>query len=69
MSQLTPEEKKVARQVLEGLLIKHAATKWNRPGAAAMDAPAASKAPLPVASTTTPIAAGSKRKPAKEAAR
>jgi len=28
MSQLTPEEKEVARAVLEGLLLKHVARKW-----------------------------------------
>jgi transcriptional regulator with XRE-family HTH domain len=65
MSQLTPEEKEVARQVLEGLLIKHAATKWNRLGSGAAGVPAAGKVPPPVAPTTT----GSKRKPVKEAAR
>lgn len=29
MSQLTPEEKEVARAVLEGLLLKHAARQWS----------------------------------------
>ncbi len=66
MSQLTPEEKEVARQVLEGLLIKHAATKWNRPGSAAAGTPAAKTLPTPAAA---PVATSSKRKPAKEAAR
>lgn len=32
MSQLTPEEKEVARAVLEGLLLKHVAHKWSSPG-------------------------------------
>jgi transcriptional regulator with XRE-family HTH domain len=31
MSQLTPEEKEVARAVLEGLLLKHVARKWSSP--------------------------------------
>lgn len=31
MSQLTPEEKEVARVVLEGLLLKHAANQWMTP--------------------------------------
>ena len=31
MGQLTPEEKEVARAVLEGLLIKHVARKWSSP--------------------------------------
>lgn len=35
MSQLSPEEKEVARAVLEGLLIKHVAYKWNKPAPAA----------------------------------
>jgi hypothetical protein len=34
MSQLTPEEKDVARAVLEGLLLKHAANQWSTPRAA-----------------------------------
>jgi hypothetical protein len=29
MAQLSPEEKSVARAVLEGLLLKHAAWQWN----------------------------------------
>ena len=29
MAQLSPEEKSVARAVLEGLLLKHAARQWN----------------------------------------
>lgn len=33
MSQLTPEEKEVARAVLEGLLLKHVAHKWSGSGA------------------------------------
>ncbi|WP_197046836.1 hypothetical protein [Paucibacter sp. KBW04] len=32
MSQFTPEEKQVARAVLEGLLLKHAARQWGGPG-------------------------------------
>ena len=35
MNQLTPDEKAVARAVLEGLLLKHVARKWNSPGAIA----------------------------------
>ncbi|MEY3202297.1 MAG: hypothetical protein RIR70_1847 [Pseudomonadota bacterium] len=35
MGQLTPEEKEVARAVLEGLLIKHVARKWSSPGQSA----------------------------------
>lgn len=31
MSQLTPEEKEVARAVLEGLLLKHVARQWVGP--------------------------------------
>jgi|CXWL01.1.fsa_nt_gi transcriptional regulator with XRE-family HTH domain len=31
MSQLTPEEKEVARAVLEGLLLKHVARQWAGP--------------------------------------
>jgi hypothetical protein len=31
MSQLSPEEKEVARAVLEGLLLKHAARRWGGP--------------------------------------
>jgi hypothetical protein len=31
MSQLTPEEKSVARAVLEGLILKHAAHQWAGP--------------------------------------
>ena len=34
MGQLTPEEKEVARAVLEGLLIKHVARKWSSPAQA-----------------------------------
>jgi transcriptional regulator with XRE-family HTH domain len=68
MNQLTPEEKEVARQVLEGLLIKHVAAKWNRQGTAAASPPAtAKKAPLP-GPAATPATASAKRKPAKEAA-
>ena len=59
MSQLTPEEKEVARQVLEGLLIKHVATKWHRSTTTTAKA-------LPA---VTPATTGSKRKSAKEAAR
>jgi transcriptional regulator with XRE-family HTH domain len=62
MSQLTPEEKNVARAVLEGLLIKHVATKWNRPSTAAAKT-------LPTLTPTSAAAGSSKRKPAKEAAR
>jgi transcriptional regulator with XRE-family HTH domain len=32
MSQLTPEEKEIARAVLEGLLLKHVARKWSSTG-------------------------------------
>lgn len=31
MSQLSPEEKAVARSVIEGLLLKHAARRWLKP--------------------------------------
>jgi len=34
MSQLTPDEKDVARAVLEGLLLKHAAQQWVGPDSA-----------------------------------
>ncbi|MEO6278198.1 helix-turn-helix transcriptional regulator [Roseateles sp.] len=34
MNQFTPEEKQVARAVLEGLLLKHAARQWGGPGGA-----------------------------------
>jgi hypothetical protein len=60
MSQLSPEEKQVARAVLEGLLLKHAAHKWSNPAARAAAAPAAA---------VMPAAARGKRKPTKEAAR
>lgn len=53
--------------MLEGLLIKHVATEWNRPRTAAARTPAIGKArPTPAAA---PVVASSKRKPAKEAAR
>ena len=38
MNQLSPEEKDVARAVLEGLLIKHVARKWASPSAATASA-------------------------------
>lgn len=69
MSQLTPEEKNVARAVLEGLLIKHVATKWNRPSTAAARTPAVAKTIPTPAAAPVPVAASSKRKPAKEAVR
>jgi hypothetical protein len=31
MGQLSPEEKRVARDVLEGLILKHAARQWGNP--------------------------------------
>jgi transcriptional regulator with XRE-family HTH domain len=31
MAQLSPEEKRVARDVLEGLILKHAARQWGNP--------------------------------------
>ena len=31
MGQLPPEEKRVARNVLEGLIFKHAARQWGNP--------------------------------------
>jgi len=46
MGQLTPEEKEVARAVLEGLLLKHAARQWGGSSpAAAPPARAAAKRP------------------------
>lgn len=44
MSQLTPEEKDVARAVLEGLLLKHAARQWAGPAAKAAPAATARQA-------------------------
>jgi transcriptional regulator with XRE-family HTH domain len=75
MNQLSPEEKDVARAVLEGLLIKHAARKWSHTGAMAVAAPApaaraaAKAAPRTVAKAVPIPATATKRKPAKEAAR
>ena len=40
MGQLTPEEKEVARAVLEGLLLKHAARQWGGGSTQAAPAPA-----------------------------
>lgn len=54
MSQLTPEEKDVARAVLEGLLLKHAAHQWTRPAAAKPDQAAhSSPAPAKTAAAKT----------------
>lgn len=42
MSQLSPEEKDVARSVIEGLLLKHAARRWLKPS----DTPRTDTAPV-----------------------
>jgi transcriptional regulator with XRE-family HTH domain len=73
MSQLTADEKEVARQVLEGLLLKHVARKWVSPGTASNGASAATRSsaaaiPIPTASkapstsrATSPVKAATKR--------
>ena len=63
MNQLTPEEKDVARAVLEGLLIKHVARKWASPNGATASAPVAT-----VASKATNKAAPAVKAAAKRAA-
>ncbi len=76
MNQLTPDEKAVARAVLEGLLLKHVAHKWSAPGlaeraqVARQAAPAAAvvaKAPATVAAK--PLVKAAARPTVKQAAR
>lgn len=61
MNQLSPEEKDVARAVLEGLLIKHVARKWASPSGAAAAAPVAAVASKATDKAAPAVKAAGKR--------
>jgi len=76
MNQLSPDEKAVARAVLEGLLLKHVAHKWSAPGLAERAQAARQAAPAAAVAAKAPAAVAAKqlvkpaaRPAAKQAAR
>ena len=61
MNQLSPNEKAVARAVLEGLLLKHVAHKWSAPGLAERAQAARQATPAAAVAAKTPAAVAVKQ--------
>jgi transcriptional regulator with XRE-family HTH domain len=61
MNQLSPDEKAVARAVLEGLLLKHVAHKWSAPGLAERAQAARQAAPAAAVAAKAPAAVAAKQ--------